>query len=364
MHKCVSNLGVRMTRIVFLALAFVVWATGLFAQDLTIATITRPPFSLVENGKDTGFSLELWDALAKDMGLEYRLERVNVFADMLKLVETGTVDAAVANISITAAREHVMDFSQPIFESGLQIMVPRDAATTSVWSIFFSRDLLIAFVAAFALLLGSGMIMWRFERRAQPYFDHTAKEAVFPAFWWALNLIVNGGFEERMPRTPLGRLFGVFMVISSLFLVSVFVAKITAAITVDAIQSNVSGLNDLYGKTVGTVDGSTSAGFLTGRDLRYVGYVGLDELLKDFEAGSLDAVVFDAPILAYYANSRAGSDSALVGGVFLRENYGIALPSGSPLAEQINQSLLKLRENGTYARIYRKWFGNSGAGLF
>ncbi len=346
-----------MKRLILLALALCVWATHAFGQDLTIATITRAPFSLVDGGNDTGFSLELWDEVAKDLGVTYEYQRVDVFSDMLELVETGQADAAIANISITAARELVMDFSQPIFESGLQIMVPSNGGTSSIWDIILSRDLILAVIAAFGLLLGSGMLMWRFERNAQPYFDHDARGALFPSFWWALNLIVNGGFEERMPRSPFGRLFGVFMVISSLFLVSIFVAKITAAITVDAIQSNVNDLNDLYSKSVGTIANSTAANFLDARDMRYASYVGLDELFTDFEAGALDAVVFDAPILAFYASTQANHEATLVGNMFLRENYGIALPSGSPLAEQINQSLLKFREDGTYARIYRKWFG-------
>ncbi|HHI70679.1 MAG TPA: transporter substrate-binding domain-containing protein, partial [Rhodobacteraceae bacterium] len=88
-------------------------------------------------------------------------------------------------------------------------------------------------------------------------------------------------------------------------------------------------------------------------------YDNLDMLLKAFEDEKLDAVVFDAPILAYYANNDGRDIAKVVGPVFLRENYGILLPPDSPLAEPINQSLLRLRENGTYDEIYRKWFGTS-----
>jgi polar amino acid transport system substrate-binding protein len=328
------------------------------AEDLVVTTVTRAPFSMVQNGADTGFSIDLLSEVAKNLDWTYSINRVQSFTDMLSAVQNGTADAAIANISITASRETVMDFSQPIFEAGLQIMTPSDPNTGSVWSILLSKDLVLAIFGAFALLLGGGMLMWRLERKHQDYFDMSAREAMFPAFWWALNLIVNGGFEERQPRTPLGRLFGVFLVISSLFFVSVFVARITAAMTVGAIQANVSDINDLYGKNVGTISGSTSADFLNKRDLGFAGYENVDLLLKAFEASEIDAVVFDAPILAYYVNSQRDNRARLNGQVFLAENYGIALPSNSPLSEQINQSLLELREDGTYDRVYRKWFGN------
>lgn len=334
---------------------------GIGAGPVTVVTVTRPPFSLVEAGVETGFSLDLWQALADDIGLETEITRVDSFGEMLDMVRAGTAHAAVANISITAEREAAMDFSQPIFEAGIGIMVPaREKATASILGSLLSRDLLLAVAAAFGLLFGAGMLMWLFERRRQPYFDHDARAAFFPAFWWALNLVVNGGFEERQPRSPAGRVLAVILVVSSLFLVSVFVARITATMTVEAIQASVTSINDLYGREVGTIDGSTAANLLDARDMRYRGFGGLEELRAAFEGGELDAVVFDAPILAYYVNTDGEDIGDLVGPVLARENYGIALPTGSPLAEPINQSLLKLREDGTYETIYRRWFGTSG----
>jgi polar amino acid transport system substrate-binding protein len=332
---------------------------SLAAQSLNVTTVTRPPFSMYEKGEQTGFSMDLLRALSDAQGWTYEINRVEQFAKMLDAVQAGEADLAIANISITSARETQMDFSQPIFESGLQIMVP--AAQSDGLSLFralMSRDLLIAIGLAFVILMGGGMLMWVFERRAQPYFDRPAKEAWFPSFWWALNVVVNGGFEERMPRSVFGRMFGVVLVFSSLFIVSVFVAKITTVMTVEAISGSINSVKDLYGRQVGTIEGSTAAAFLDRREIDYAAYPGLDEVITSFEQGMLDAVVFDAPILSYYAANESRGDAIMVGPIFMRENYGIVFPSGSPLVEEVNQALLALREDGTYDDIYRKWFGN------
>ena len=197
---------------------------------LSFNTVERPPFSFVETGEPTGFSIDLMRLIAEQLGREVQFAYTDNFPDMLSAVESGSVDGAIANISITASRETQMDFSQPIFEAGLQIMVPSDAVRRpSLMEALLSRELFIAIGLAFAILLGGGMLMWGFERRAQPYFDRKLNEAWFPSFWWALNLVVNGGFEERMPRTPFGRILGVVLVVSSLFIVSVFTARINQA---------------------------------------------------------------------------------------------------------------------------------------
>ena len=187
-------------------------------------------------------------------------------------------------------------------------------------------------------------------------------EAGFPAFWWALNLVVNGGFEERMPQSRPGRLFAVVLVVSSLFVVSIFVAQITAAMTVNAINESICDLSDLDGKKVGTIEGSTSADFLELGDLNHVGFVNTDELFQAFESETLDAVVFDGPILAYYVAVKAEREARVLDRVYRPENYGSAFPSGSELHERIDQALLELRENGTFSALSNEWFGSTYGG--
>ncbi len=329
-------------------------------QTLIVSTVTRPPFSMPDGDLNTGFSMELLRALAVELDWQLQINRYEIFGDMLRSVATQNADLAIANISITAAREEIMDYSQPIFESGLQIMVPlKSTRAPSIFRAVMSTDLLLFIGLAFFVLFGGGMLMWFFERRAQPYFDRTATEAMFPSFWWALNLVVNGGFEERVPRTIFGRIFAVLLVVSSLFIVSIFVAKITSVMTVNAITTNVSSVSDLYGQRVASISGSTAAGFLNRREISFRGYEDLQPLLRDFESGEIDAVVFDSPILSYYASHQGRDFGVMVGSIFLRENYGIIFPDSSPLVEDVNRALLGLREDGTYDTIYRRWFGST-----
>lgn len=341
------------------ALIFMLFSDVAAAQQLNIVTVTRTPFSFVEDGIETGFSIDLIRRIGAELNSDVNITRVESFQAMLDAVESGSADLAAANISITADREARLDFSQPIFSAGLRVMVPAEGGGGgSLLSVLWSRDFLLVLLGAFALLFGGGMLMWRFERDGgQPYFQGSAREKAFPAFWWTLNLVVNGGFEERIPHSRLGRLLGTTLVLSSLFIVSIFVANITAAMTVQAIQASVQSVNDLYGKRVGTTAGSTASVFLDGRDIQYSGYDQLEDLLDAFEEGEIEAVVFDAPILSYYVNTSGSEFGELAGPVFLRESYGFALSTDSALREPINRILLRFREDGTYEALRREWFG-------
>ena len=325
------------------------------AQVLEFVTVERPPFSMGREAQ-TGFSIDLMRMMAEQIGREVRFETLPAFGEMLAQVAAGGADGAIANISITAAREEQMDFTLPVFESGLQLMVS-GSDRTPLWRQVFTRDIAIYLGVALAMLCAAGTLMWLFERRHQPYFEKPAREAFFPSFWWALNLVVNGGFEERQPRSIPGRLLATVLVFSSLFIVSIFVAKITAAITVNELTSSVTGLNDLDNRAVGSVAGSTASDFLEARAVAHSAYPGYAEMIAAFEAEEVSVVVFDAPLLRYYLSQNRAGEAYLVETVFRREDYGIALPTGSPLREPLNQALLQLQEDGQYNALVRKWFG-------
>ena len=89
--------------------------------------------------------------------------------------------------------------------------------------------------------------------------------------------------------------------------------------------------------------------------------VAASELLIDTGAtavknGDLDAVVFHSPILVYYVLTDGAAFGQLAAPTFQYESDGTALPSDSKWIEPINQSILKIHEDSTYAEIYLKWF--------
>jgi polar amino acid transport system substrate-binding protein len=72
--------------------------------------------------------------------------------------------------------------------------------------------------------------------------------------------------------------------------------------------------------------------------------------------GDVQAIVFDAPTLQYWVAKRGNGVLAVLGPVFMPEKYGIAVANGSPLRKPINEALLAMYDDGTYERIYAKWF--------
>ena len=85
------------------------------------------------------------------------------------------------------------------------------------------------------------------------------------------------------------------------------------------------------------------------------GIESIDGAYDEVRSGQADAFVFDASIIQWLVANRPGVESA--GPVIQPENYGIVTAQGSPLTETLNRSLLTLREDGTYERIKKSYFG-------
>jgi ABC-type amino acid transport substrate-binding protein len=68
----------------------------------------------------------------------------------------------------------------------------------------------------------------------------------------------------------------------------------------------IARVEDLYGKRVLTVPGSTSAAFLDNKLIRYRAVPDVAGALDELAAGRADAVVYDVPILRYRAMLESG----------------------------------------------------------
>lgn len=125
-------------------------------------------------------------------------------------------------------------------------------------------------------------------------------------------------------------------------------------------EAGISTMNDLKGKTVAVLTGSTGYTFTQetlGSDVKLVPYSTYAAAFLALVVGNTDAVVGDQPVLANYASNAGKGKAKVVGPLYHGEQYGIAFAKGSPLVEPMNKALQTLRDNGTYAQIYQKWFG-------
>lgn len=332
-------------------------------RPLRIATRVVPPFVEQDQGALSGFSIDLWNAIAADLKMPSNFTVNNSVGDLLTEVQSGRADVGIAAVSITSERDKVLDFSQPMFNSGLQILIPGQANANAspirgLFSLLFSPAMLVWLGIALVLIVVPAHILWLLERGhpegmlpSKAYFP-----GIFHALWWSAGTLATQA--DQMPRSTLARILAVLWMFTGVVFVAYFTAQVTASLTVQQLQGNIKGPDDLPGKRIATTSGSTSAAYLRDNHSTVVEFPRIEDAYEALLNGQADAVVFDAPVLLYYSSHEGKGKVQMVGEVFRKEDYGIVFPPNSLYRKPVNLALLRLRENGTYQKLYDKWFAN------
>ena len=272
----------------------------------------------------------------------------------------GKADVAFSCITVTEEREKIVDFSHHYLDSGLRIMVlskPTFSVTESVKS-FFSPIVLkaLTYLALFIIICGN--VFWWFER-GHKYISTNYLPGIFQAFWYVLVTMTTVGYGDVVPRTWFGRLMAFLVMIIGIGCFGWAIAQLSSAITLQKLHSDIDDHQDLRGRLVATVEGTTSVDALEKIGAVVVAAKSIDQAYEKLLKNEVHALVFDSPTVLYYARNKGAGRVSVVGPLFDIQYYGFMFPQQSELSESVNRALLKLRKNGTYDRLYRKWFGSS-----
>lgn len=358
-------------------------------EPLTIVTRVVAPF-VIDETKDkanpafSGYSKDLIDLIQYDLtqnGAAYGLTKNQqeiikkplkihtvdepTAEGLIKYIENGQANAAIASISITNSREGRIDYSMPMFNSALQTMrLAKDAPGPNIFKAFgallmrHETLVLLSITAGFILLVAHLIYFFEHRHPKSPWYKEKYPNGVLETAWWSLTTLV--GQEESHPRSGRSRLTAMSLMIFGVLFVTIFTASFTSELTLQRIDDPRRGPQSLDGQVVITVRNSTSYDFLENqrtklriKDIKTTDNI--DQAYGLLQQGGGDAIVYDAPVLQYHAQNKGKGTFVTVGSVFHPEYYGIALPKGSPWREPFNRAILSLSEAGKLDELRDIW---------
>jgi polar amino acid transport system substrate-binding protein len=122
--------------------------------------------------------------------------------------------------------------------------------------------------------------------------------------------------------------------------------------------SDIKTVDDVAGKIVGAQLGTTGAAYAKDKtDAEEVRtYDLVDDAFKALETDQVAAVINDCPVSKYAERSKP--DLQVVQAIVTGESYGFPFKKGNDaLREAVNERLADVKRDGTYKRLFTKWFG-------
>ena len=327
-------------------------------RELIVATKEAPPFAMKQrDGTWRGISIDLWRRVADRLQLRYRFVEQATAQALVEGTADGEFDAAIAALTVTSARQRMLDFTQPFHTTGLGVAV---AATENKWvailRALFAFGFFQAVGALLAIAMGVGFVIWLLERRATEHFSGGTK-GLGAGFWWSTIAMTQAGAAQNAPATLPGRIVATGWMIASVIAIAVFTAGITSTLTRRELHGAVRNANDLRSVRVGAIASSTTVDYLDRQQISHRGFASAQDGLKALEAGAIDSFAYDKPLLAWIVLQEFSNTLRVLDFSFDSQNYAIALPRGSPLRDQLNVALLEEIESDWWQQTLFQYLG-------
>lgn len=128
-------------------------------------------------------------------------------------------------------------------------------------------------------------------------------------------------------------------------------------------NTDITGYDSIAGKTVGAQVGSKATDYASEHGATVKQYDTNSQGWMELEAGTCDAVSIDKAVAMYYLKQGGDAKLKIVGDPILSRGVAMAVSLDKPeLLEKVNNALKELKADGTYAMLYKKWFGEEPKG--
>jgi len=351
-----------MFRKVFICIILIIVICGPFSfaeGPISVAISQVPPNVIKTENGYTGFDIELWEEVAKELNIPFEYKETP-FKKILKGLEDKDIDVGVAAITINVDRERKIDFSHHYLDSGLRIMIPKEESgvTSYVKSVFTPTTIkCLIYLTIFIMICGH--ILWIAEKGENAINDRYFP-GIFDAIWCSIATMTTVGYGDIAPRRWLGRTAAFLIMIVGIGFFGIIISQLTSTMTTNKFISSIQSKEDLCGKIVATKAGTTSQSVLEEIGAEVKAFPNICDAYDALLEGNVQSVLFDSPSILYFSENEGKGKVTVVRRLFDIQYYGFALQPESELREDINRCILKLRSDGTYDKLYKKWFNKGG----
>jgi polar amino acid transport system substrate-binding protein len=336
------------------------------ARRVRVGINGDPPAVLRKSeGQVEGIALAYWQHIAEGLDWESDILHFDSVDESLSALANNRIDLAIGDITITDQRIKRFDFTEPIAQENLTLLLP--PAPPTLWSTlrpFLGWAFVSSIGGIYLCLLVVGNLLWLAEHRHNRAFPREYWKGLSQGVWCALVTLTTVGYGDVVPRTKAGRIIAGFWMIFSVVIVTSLTAGIATTLALafsDRPSATISSPQDLRGKRIATLgQGSAPTQWARFHGARVTIVDELEEAVALLRRTDVDGVMASRHGLEYFLSTHGNEPYKLANFNIATAHVGIALPRGSPLATPLNEVILQIQTQIRFQEIRDNWHRHLG----
>ncbi|CAI4222997.1 unnamed protein product [Auanema sp. JU1783] len=299
----------------------------------------------------SGYCVDLLNKLASDIGFTYTLYKVrdekwglkteNGWNGLIADLINNKADMCVTSLKLNSERARDIDFSLPFLETGIAVIVKIRSGVLSPTAFLepfeYSTWVIILFVsiqgAAFSIFIFEWVSPYSFNMQKYPPPDH--KFSLCRSFWLVWATLFSASVSTDVPKSSVSRFMALVWAAFGLTFLAVYTANLAAFMITRVQYYDLTGIHDP----------------MKNKFFRMNISAGVDAVRNE----ELDAFIYDAVVLDYWAGKDANCELMMVGKWASMTGYGIGFPKNSPYTAMVNQYMLQYQQKGDLERLQNFW---------
>ncbi|XP_046669491.1 glutamate receptor ionotropic, kainate 2-like isoform X1 [Homalodisca vitripennis] len=371
---------------------------------IVTSRIGRPYLEYTENHQEKegnaryeGYSMDLIDSIAKELGFKYEFQLVEdkqygtldkktkQWNGLIRELREKKADLAICDLTITYDRRSAVDFTMPFMTLGISILYKKPEKPDVKLFSFLSPLAFNVWVTMATAYLGISLLLYILSR-CSPYqwenphpcnSDPEELELTFnlsTCLWFSIGSLTTQGCD-LLPKAVSTRIVAGMWWFFTLIMISSYTANLAAFITQQKMDNTIDSAEDLVNQNkvkYGVMaDGSSYNFFRESNDSLYQKIwsnmqsatpsvftdnndEGVDRVRKAKNRGY--AFFMESTTIEFQVEQYC--ELTQIGGTLDSKGYGIAMPSDSPYRTAISGAVLKLQESGKLRDLKTKWWSS------
>ncbi|MBS0185139.1 MAG: transporter substrate-binding domain-containing protein [Proteobacteria bacterium] len=327
---------------------------------LTVAIYEEIPFVFPSEVPNvyTGISIDIWEKIARELGLSFKYMLVSKEEGM-KGVAEGKYDVLLGAIPDFVQDDSArFDYTLPFYSAGIGIAISKDSFLRMVLNYFISWDFFKVVIGFSIFVILQTLTLWFFERKINPHYQGGFWRGIGNGLWWSAGIGALNEAGDVNTQTLWGRCIAVFWMLLALVMVNIFTGSIASELTIGKLSTNIQTVADLRKLNVLCLDEKSSKKFLKEHFVKFKTVSSLEEGFEFLQKNKGSALIYSEPMLKYMINTTSLPNIQFVHAGIVSQYYSIKVPRGSKLLYSLNQVILKLLNGEEIKNILSRYFGN------